>query len=195
MFIIGLSLSAFAMKAGANPSGFYQSYINTAPGVAGNIATTSVVYMTPGTATSTIYWDSSLSGASAQGSESAALTVQLTGSSTATVLQMNQEFAQGASGVNCVATPGNCDWYQLSPTGLNGYATTTIPMTFDQVAQLTWKTSTSSPAGLGVAGTNVDTRIVMIQTPTKYTRVVFTLKIGGANASVWADIVAKKQNP
>lgn len=200
LFITGLVLSSFVMKAHANPQGFYQSFISTTKTAAGNVATTSPVFMTPGTATTTVYWDSSLGGASAQGSESAVLLVQAIGSSTSATILLNQEFSQGVPGnsdINCVSTPTQCDWYQANGSTLNGNATTTGTVIYDisTVPQFSWKVSTSSPFGLGGASTNIDTRAITIQTPTRYTRVIATLKLAGTNASVWMDIVAKKQNP
>lgn len=193
------SLVVFNSKqANANPSGFYQSFIGTTPTNAGNVASTTLVFMTPGTATTTLYWDSGLFGASAQGSESAVILAQVTGSSTAANIQIFQEYSQGVPGnssVNCVATPTACDWYQSSVTALNNYATTTADVGYNigAVSKFNWSVSTSSPFGQVAPFTNVDTRAITVQTPARYSRFIFTLR--GANAGLWASLVAKKQNP
>ncbi len=193
--IIG-AFSFHSGKVNANPQGFYQSFLS------GNQATTSVVYMTPGTATSTLYWDAGLGGASAQGSESAALTVFFNASSSVSTLQVNQEFAQGTSGINCATTPAQCDWYQGTQLDYNNLSTTTqisggVGVDIAGIPQLSWKFASSTIGGQAlVATSNTDSRLIEVHTPTRYSRFVFTLKIiGNGNGSVWAGIVAKKQNP
>ncbi len=188
-----LSVLFLAPNVKANPQGFYQSFIGT------NTATTSITYMTGGTATTTIYWDAGFNGASAQGSESAIALVQFTASSTSSTLQVYQEFSQGVPGVNCVSTPTACDWYQMTPTALNGYATTTADVGYNlsTVPLFSWKFASSTIGQIAQISTNnLDTRAITIQTPTRYTRLNFVLKpITNGNGAVWADIVAKKQNP
>lgn len=190
--ILVVGFLAYSHTADANPQSFYQSFLN------GNSATTSVVYMTPGTATSTLYWDASVGGASNTGSESGAVAIFLNASSTGSTLVINQEYAEGPGGVNCTTSPTSCDWYQSTQTVFNGYATTTIPTTgYDMgvVPQFSWKFASSSTGGGAILATNnSDSRVISVQTPTKYVRFIFSLKPGGTNASVWAAMVAKKQN-
>lgn len=198
------SLSLVAGKVNANPQGFYQSYIGTTPtfngvqGSAGNIATSTIVYMTPGTATSTLYWDSQIGGASAFGSESASLQVAFTASSSVSTLQVNQEFSQGTAGVNCVATPTACDWYEGDQTSINNYVATTTVTTYNigLVPQFSFLFASSTVGGSGLSTTNnLATRIITVQTPVRYSRFVFTLKVqANGNGGVWAGLVAKKQN-
>lgn len=185
--ILLVGILFLAPKIHANPSGFYQT---------ATTATTSLTFMTSGTATTTEVWDSGLSGASAQGSESAVLLVQFTASSTSAVLSMTQEFSQGVSGVNCASTPTACDWYEFTPTVLNGYATTTADLGYNvaTIPQWNWRFSSSTIGSQApTSSNNLDTRAITIQTPTRYTRIVFSVK--GANGAVWKTIVAKKQNP
>ncbi len=198
IILIAIGIVFLSGKVNANPSGFYQSFIGTTRSTAGNTATTTLTYMTPGTATTTVYWDSQLGGVSSFGSESAALLVAFTASSSVSTLQVNEEFSQGIAGVDCVATPNACDWYEGTHTDINSYSTSTIPSVIDiaQVPQFTWKFASSTVGGQALAPLgNRATRLLSVQTPTRYARFVITLKVvANGNGAVWADLVAKKQN-
>lgn len=170
-------------------------------GKASAVATTTLQYLTPGTGTTTIYYDAFTDGQTA--ADGMALLVRFTASSSPnSVLRINQEYSQGSlSNPNllCIpttATTSQCDWYQAPQPMLIANATTTSPVDISQVAQYNWRFASSS-AGLGsvAANNNTDTRIIPIKSPTRYTRFIFTLPAGSANGAVWVQIVPLKQNP
>src|SRR3990167_6247184 len=73
----------------------------------GTTATTSVSYMTVGTATTTYYLDSQANG-NPFGADSATLLWQFTASSTNSTQDMYLEYAQSG---DCINAPTSCDWY------------------------------------------------------------------------------------
>lgn len=162
------------------------SLIPLATGLAvpGTSSTTGQVYMTGGTATTTCVFDSYQSDAKA--TQSASILVQATATGTQPTININQEFSQDG-----------IDWYQSSTNTVpENYATSTLPISIGQVPQYTWKFGTSSLSGLfGVSGASRDTRIISLETPTRFTRVIFTLATGSPPAALWAQIVPIKQVP
>lgn len=180
-------------KVNANPSAFIRKQSAA--------ASTTLVFMTPGTATTTAIIDCQIGGISAWGCESGALMTQFTASSSVSTLLINQEFAQGTSGIDCVATPNLCDWYEGNQGVVNGLSTTTLTASgnaydISGVPQYSFKFASSTVGGIGLSATNnLATRLITFQSPTRYTRFVFSLKIqANGNGAVYWDIVAKKQN-
>lgn len=161
----------------ANPSFF----IRQNNGVSTTATSTMLGYLTPGTATTTIYFDSQANG-NPYGAESAILALQLTGSTTpvagstvaTTTYKIGIEYAQ--AGENCITSPTSCDWYSDS-----SFATTTT---------LGWQTE----KGVLVASTTPTKIFVDIPTPTRYTRTIISIPAGSTNGAVWAEFVAKKEN-
>lgn len=187
-----LFLVSFTYKVSANPLGFQNKQSAT--------ATSTVSWMQPGLATSTLYFDTQNGGTSATGADAQTLLVQFGASSTASTLQINQEYSQGIGGVDCVATPLQCDWYEgTSPFIVGNAATTTNPIAVDVnlTPQYSWKFASSTIGGQPVSTTNAtSTRAIPFVSPTRYVRFVFSLKIAtNGNGNVWAQVVAKKQNP
>lgn len=195
--LIGSSLSA--LSASANPTSFpytdcgnhlqvattTSTYL-LAPNlwIPGTASSTGGVYMSPGNATTTCVYDSYQSDGHA--AQSAAVAVRFTASSTNSTLLINQEFSQ--DGV---------DWYQGTITSLTeNNSTTTLPYSVGEVPQASWGYA-SSTAGLYAvpSNNNSDTRMIELDTPTRFTRVIFSLKTGGASGEVWAQIIPLKQNP
>lgn len=160
-------------------------------------ATTTLSFMTPGTATTTLYFDSQSDGGLP--TKSAILMTQFTASSSVSTLQINQEYADDTPGVNCKDTPLACDWYQGSQGMINtGVATSTNnPKIFDVaiVPQYSWLFASSTIGGSGLAAVNnFDARVIPISTPTRYTRLWFSMKIvANGNGAVWAKVVGKKE--
>lgn len=140
-------------------------------------ATSTLVYITPGAATTTLIYHSSFTG-----SDSAVVLTQLTASSTSSVLNMSVDYAQGGFGIDCSATPLNCDWYS---DNLNGSLnSTTTPTKSIQVANsYSWTAASTARTG----------KAIEVPTPTRYVRVTYSMT--GAAGGVWAQIVAKKQQP
>ncbi len=167
--------------------------------LATNTATTSPTYMTAGTATTTICYDSfSATGsctAVATGatgrplsSDRVALLVQMVASSTLTPLiqlRVNTEYSQDG-----------IDWYQDGGTAQNNFATTTKPFDISQVPQYNLNFA-SSTAGLGAVPAGVTTatttRIIVLTTPTRFVRAIFTVPIGSGASNVWAQLVPSRQ--
>ncbi len=153
-------------------------------------ATTSVSYMTAGTATTTYYFDSQANG-NPNGANSATLLWQFTASSTNSTQDMYLEYAH--AGESCITAPTSCDWYY--------HATSTVsnPSVAATSYFARWQFA-STTTGLGTSGASRGLREIEIPTPTRYARVMFVIPsslIGAGTASssaVWAEIVAKKEN-
>lgn len=189
-----IALIASAMwysKADAQPSQFPSGSVTSVLG------TTSPQYMTPGTATTTIVYDSfqicgtnQNNGGNTWATDSATLLLDVNASSTGTRFNVNLEYSQ-----DCV------NWYSDASTNVNGFATTTTAVSLQLVPQYQYGFIASSTVGgiasssnLGVAGlNNRDTRAVTIQTPVRAVRAVITVPLGASNGSVWAQIVPKKE--
>lgn len=182
LFVV--ALLAFATPAHANPTGLQRS---------NQTATTSVVYMTPGTATTTYYYDAGQG--NNFGADSAAFLVQLTGSSTPlSVLNVTMEYANpGLNGADCDVNPNACDWYRdtLYPAPF-GTTTPTQTLSIPTSYNIAMASTTVGGAA-GIAPRT--TRIIAVPMPTRYVRAVLTLAIGGANGAVWGEFTGKKQVP
>ncbi len=180
-------------KASAQPSQFPSGSVTSALG------TTSPQYMAAGLATTTITYDSyqicgtnQNNAGNTWATNSATLLLDVNASSTASRFNINLEYSQ-----DCI------NWYQDASTNVNGYATTTLPISNVVVPQYQYGFASStigglasSSATLGINGTiNRDTRAITIQTPTRAVRAVITIPAGSAPASVWAQIIPKKEQP
>lgn len=202
--VMAILITAFAFityatninKANANPQGYIRK-VSAA-------ATTTLFYMTPGTATTTAIVDCGLANASATGCDMGALLVMFNASSSVSTLIINQEYSQGVAGnsdVNCVTTPDSCDWYEANTSFVNSAATTTItganPFDLTTVPQFSFDFASSTAGGKPVSTTNnFAGRIITIQSPVRYTRFVFSLKsLTNGNGAVYWETVNKKQNP
>lgn len=139
-----------------------------------SLATTSVTYMGVGTATTTATCNMALAGDATEVFDDAVLTIQFTGSSTASVLNTQIEYSQDS-----------IDWYS---DRLTAGATTTQTINIAQPTTYTWNFASTTMAG--VTGTaSVDTNIITVPTPMKYVRAVFTAT--GANSAIWANFTGK----
>lgn len=182
--ITAIFITAFAIyllaatPAQANPTSFPPSAMTAT-------ATTSVNYLTPGTATTTLVYDSyGLCGTNQPNSgnqyatDSATLLTFFTGSSTAAILKVQQEFSQ-----DCI------NWYRDNSTV--GLATTTGSVSLNAPLSYNWTFDQVAQGGAaGAAATT--TRAVMVPMPTRATRFIIT--ITGANGAIWAQVVPKKEN-
>lgn len=152
-------------------------------------ATSTPAYMTPGTATSTLvyntYTNTNVATATPTTSnvskaEKLALVGQFQGSSTAAVLHIAYEYSQDG-----------LDWYQnYLPIG--GYSTTTQALTFTAADSIAIPFASSTYNGISTKIDN-DRFIVEVPIPTKDVRVVVTLT--GANGAFWGQLVPVKQLP
>lgn len=172
----------------ANPSFFIE-------GNATAVATSTLTFITPGLATTTLTQQAYVAG-NPTGINAATLLVQLTGSSTLSVINIAFEYADATSGTNCQATPASCDWYRDSligsETGIISTSTNTINASQTNSYSLTF--ASTSVGGAGGANSRT-TRILNVQTPSQYVRAIITVPIGALNGAVWAKWLPVKQNP
>lgn len=167
----------------ANPSFFLRQNNGVS-----TTATSSIVYMSAGTATTTYYLDA---GAAAAGSvDSAVFTEILTGSSTATTLNTSFEYASGG---DCIANPNSCEWYSdRVSVGTSTVSNGVLGMNPSFTYQLQFASTTLN----GAAGAAIKTtRIFSFPTPTRYVRAVLTMPVGSTAGSIWGEFVAKRQSP
>src|SRR5215207_850826 len=174
-----IALFAVAGTAQANPSYF-------GVGTTTSAATSSPAFMTPGTGTSTTpVFDSyaqTLNGGVTSKADVVGLLVQLTGSSTATILNATVEYSQDG-----------IDWYRNFVIDPNQTGTSTAPVfNIANPFSFSFKFASSTVGGGAVASTsNRSTAALLIPTPFRYTRVVFSLT--GAAGAVWAQLVPIKE--
>lgn len=167
-----------ATIAHANPSFF-------APQAVSATATSTLTYIIPGTATTTIVYDAyNLNGTNQSSpSDSVAadgvtLAVQLTASSTNTALAINLEYSQD-----------NIDWYQSE---LSTQATTTPVQNVTIAQSYLWAFASTTP-GMGAPAGTRQMKVISVQTPVRYVRAVFTIPVGSTNGAIWAAFIPKKQ--
>jgi hypothetical protein len=174
-----IALFAVAGTAQANPSYF-------AIGTSTNAATTSPAYMTPGTGTSTTpvfdAYAQTLNGGVTSKADTAGLLVLFTASSTNTVLNASVEYSQDG-----------IDWYRNFVVDPNQTGTSTAPVfSVGNPYSFSWQFASSTVGGTAVASTsNRSTAALLIPTPFRYTRVVFTMT--GTAGAVWAQLVPIKE--
>lgn len=152
-------------------------------------ATTTKAYMTPGTATTSPVFDSQSDGSFP--TDSAVLLTWMDATNTTSAIDIYPQYSDGVSGVDCAATPAQCNWYFAANP--EDYATTTVESDISKPAKYRWTFASSTP-NLGIAAANASsTRAISFKTPTRYTRALIVVPIGAGNASVWTEWAGKKQ--
>jgi len=190
--MLGAIVFGFSGEASANPLQFNA-------GAKTATATTTLTYMTPGTATSTtlVYDSYEIDGKNQTNQyntwvpDKAHLLLQVNASSTASVFRVDLEYSNGT---NCQTTPSACDWY-----GDGMFATTTNPVSLNAKEYLQWTFASSTiggvPTSTGLTGASVtnnrDNRIIEIPVPLRFVRAV--ISVTGANGAVYAEIQPLKQ--
>lgn len=164
-----VAMTIAAVPAHANPSQFVRA--QTAP------ATTTLTYLTPGTATTTL----AINGVSNTAFDSAVVNFCLTASSTSSTINMGTEYSQDGQ-----------TWYAdeitVRATTTPATLSATVPNTFS------YTYASTTPGGAATSATsNTGCKTVPLLTPEKYARVFFTVPVGATNGAVWAEIVAKQQ--
>lgn len=129
-------------------------------------ATSSVTYMTPGTATTTLTFDSYASSINL-GQNDVTLLVQATGSSTSAIINTSIEYSQDG-----------IDWYQ---NNLSPLATTTQTLPIATPNSYTWTLTTARQG-----------KAILLEAPVRYVRATFTNT--GANASFWASFQPRRDS-
>jgi len=160
-------------------------------------ATTTLSYMTAGLATTTVYYDSMQVEGSNQTNngntwvtDSAVLKIQFTASSSLAIVNTFFEFADG---INCGNIPTGCDWYRDNLYALP-FATSTPTIQLAITPSYTWSFASSSQGGAGVgASNNRVLKVINVPTPTRWVRAILSVPVGASPASVYAEILPKKQ--
>lgn len=179
-FILAIAIfasSGFYFTARANPSFFVRSQSAT--------ATSTVSYMTPGTATTTIpSFDLGVSGA--QGADSAVLALQFTGSTTPN----NSAVATTTYNVAIEYSQDNVDWYSDS---YSQFGTTTVAQNITTQTSRSISLGTQTIKGSLIASTTPTKVVINVPSPMRYVRAIISVAIGSTNGSVWGEFVAKRQ--
>lgn len=112
---------------------------------------------------------------------------QFSGSSTNSVLNTDVQYSQDG-----------IDWYATSlawTTDVTGNSATTSPALGNvEKYSFAFASSTINEAAADSNFAKSD-RVVMLPTPTRFIRAVFTLPTTSTNGAVWAEFVAKQQAP
>jgi hypothetical protein len=161
-------------------------------------ATSTLVYMTVGAATSTtlVYDSYQVDGKNQSNfgdtfaTDNATLLLQVNASSSATIINVALEFSDDSA---CGTRPTACDWYE---NNLSDMSTTTSIVSIGTPDTLSWTFASTTIGGgttlLGAAGlNNRNNKAITIPTPLRYVRAVITLQ--GANGAIYGEIVPKKQ--
>jgi hypothetical protein len=181
-FIIALSL--FILPAFVSASRSMVSIpvsCSTQGTSATSLSTTSISYMTPGTATSTATCNMQRAGAGIEVFDKSVVIAQMTASSTSSVITGGVE--QSYDGI---------DWY---PVSLREIATSTASrFTILPSGLFSW-TFASSTNGGGATLVNGDTNTIMFEVPTflPFVRTWFANQIGATRAGIWATIIGKTE--
>lgn len=175
------ALLLYAVVAHADPSYFGASNSN---------ATTTVTYMTAGTATTTEVYDTGLTNPSAV--DSSAFLFTFIGSSTASIANITFEYAHDTVG-NCKVTPTACEWYSDDYLSVAGTTTPSLVIPLTNIRTYILPFASTTVGGLAGNGNGRNTRILNVPTPTRYVRAVITLPAGSLNGAVYAQFLGKKQ--
>lgn len=176
--IIGVGFGIGAVVY-ANQSFFVNKFTSS-----GTTDTTTINYMTPGTGTTTITYDTYLS---VQGgipnnlsaAATLALGIQFHASSSNSILAWRYEYSTD-----------NIDWYS-DDAQIAGSATTSPTYAVKTFSENYWSFATSTG---GTSQSDKGMKLVRnIPTPTRYIRVVFYVPAGSANAAVWGEFLPKKE--
>lgn len=141
-------------------------------------ATSTLSYMTPGTATSTLAYDSYTAGDNFK-TDMASLLVQTTASSSSAVFNISIEYSQDG-----------IDWYQ---DNLSSFQASSTPGTTN-VSKFNSLTFTAASSTIdGVLSNAPQSRVINVMMPTRFVRAVISVGIGSANGAVWAQWIPAKQ--
>lgn len=152
------------------------------------VATSTLAYMSPGTATTTLTYDAygicgtNEASQTLTGADDAQVNLQITASSTGPTINARVEESQ-----DCI------DWYPVAVPIAN--ATSTL-YTSNPYQNYSLVISTSTVSGYGGSGTSQRVHeSFSIPIPERAVRVVFYDPAGGNNYGLWAQIVPSKQQP
>lgn len=171
----------------ANPSKRAQPLSCSTQGTsASSLSTTSISYMTPGTATTTATCDTTKANLGTDTLDKAYLALQVTASSTGLT---NFRFEYSEDGI---------DWYGDNLYEETGLSTTTASnIIWDSnyhTHSIQFASSTSACADNSISNNNRNCFLIPVPTPTRYVRAVFTVPIGSTNSGVWASFIGKAES-
>lgn len=181
---LGVAAVSLAILIGGASVAAAANYFSTT--VQTSVATSTPAYMTPGTATSTLTYNTLTNNSNATATPTGAtvpakadkidVLIGFTGSSTSAVLNLNYEYS--IDGI---------DWYQnFLPTG--AYSTTTSALMPSLVSiKVPFANTTIGGASATQA---VDRFVIEVPAPTKDVRIVAS--VTGANGAVWMQVVPIK---
>jgi hypothetical protein len=172
-------LAIFPFQTNAAPPALFPNCYLNGSAAAGSSTSTRGVYITAGRATTTMTCN--LAAGTDTVPDYADLLAQMTASSTLSTLNINDEYSMDG-----------IDWYQ---NNLEQRATTTATHFIGGIVNRhSWGFASTTP-GLGVVASNAsrDHKILRIETPTKWVRVIFTVPIGSTASYVYAELVGRTQ--
>lgn len=162
-------------------------------------ATTTLSYITAGTATTTPAFDTQADGGLI--ADTATLAMQFTASSTATIFQWRYEYADNTivNGqlVDCSATPTKCDWYSVAEVEsfrITSTATTTPFQVASAPLELSWKFASTTQGAGAIVADNLALRIFKVPVFARYVRAAIFLQTGSTGGAVWTEWLGKKEN-
>lgn len=172
--LVIISIAGGALVVKANPTLFPPEQRSAA-------ATTTVTYMAAGVATTTATYDAYATYGNVNGANEISLLTQQAGSSTSSVLIGDVQYS--VDGI---------DWYAAAPPTT---ASSTVAFGYGAPYQLKMQFASSTISGAAVTNANSATtsRIVTIPTPTRYTRVVFSVPAGSAGSALWWSFQPRKE--
>lgn len=196
-YILGIIALMFAtllilMKvntAEANPPVFSQT--NTTGGT--NAATTSLVFIRGGLATSTVITDTAQFNGVGEiaGGMYLLMDIQFTGSSTPAILQWKNEYSNGS---NCITATSSCSWYpETNPIEPSLTVASTTNYLNPKINALAFATSTVGglPYQGSASSLNFATSSASVTVPirARFVRTVFFTAPGSANVALWAEVL------
>lgn len=179
IFAVLFVLMSFAPFTNANPLAWIRSSGTTCQTAA---ATTTVTYMSPGTATTTLTCDTYAlgSGSVKLAPDSIYVRVYEAASSTASIQAVRFEWSD--DGV---------DYY--ADNALTTTDTASSTNTVGDYKEYRWNYASTTPGAAAVGNSNTGLRTIEVPVKGRYVRAMFYVPVGATNSSIWAGITAKRQ--
>lgn len=176
VLVIGISIFLGIPKTQANPNVFN-------PPVSTTSTSTSPTYMTSGTATTSITYDSFYPDTLGNYTKtnSATLITQFAGSSTQSVLGIDVEYSHDGS-----------NWYRDNLTALT-MASTSVVTSIGVSNRALWTFASSTTGGGAVTAITgaTSTKAINIITPIRYTRIIYSMS--GDRGAIWGQLIPNRE--
>lgn len=167
-----VAIVVMAQYAGANPSQF-------APTKETSSATTTLAYLSPGNATTTLSYDS-YSGDFVK-IDKLTLALQYTASSTGPTLKVRLEDSMD-----------NVNWYPRAVAINSTLQNATTTMLTGAFSEYQWTVATSTDNGGSGTSARVHSSFV-VDAPMRYVRAIFYVPVSGGNGGLWAQMIPFKE--